>query len=175
MIEEIVLHDPVAVLVAQAFAIGRLHIDLVAAVVLAGQTLGGEEDVVVLHLRAEWTGGRVVIPFLHEEHAGLGAGVGLEGVRVQADDGEYATAFGDELAHALVAGVVEAALRQYDGHAASGAEAVEIALDEEKVASHSAFQSALTAVLGALVRQFIEAQHVGLLDVARKRGLSLRI
>jgi len=76
--KEIVLHYVVTMRVAQDPASTVAHDDLVAAGILRFEPLDGEEDFVVLDPRAEGAGAFIVVPFLHEEHAGLGAGVGLE-------------------------------------------------------------------------------------------------
>lgn len=153
-----------AVAIAQQFAVGVGGDEFVTAVVFGGLLLGGEEDRVILNLGAvvAWFAG-VVVPLLHEKHAGFCAGVGLESVQVQADDGEDAAAFGDVFAHSLVAGVVETALRQHHGHAPAGAQEIEVTLDEEQVAADLAFELAIS-----LVAQLEGAEHIALFDVAGK-------
>ena len=95
--------------------------EVVAGVVLAASFGSGKENGVVVLPKAEWAGVGVVVPFLEEKDAGFGAGVRLKRVGVQSDDGQDASAFGDEIADVLVGGVVEPALGQDDGHATAGA------------------------------------------------------
>ena len=90
------LDDHVAVVVKERLAVLPFLVDVVAGVVLAAVLAGGEEDGVVLGARAKRPGVWVVVPFLQEENAGLGAGMRLEGVAVEADDGEDACLFGNE-------------------------------------------------------------------------------
>ena len=133
-----------------------LEENFLAGVVLGRFLHGGEEDRVVVLLRAEFG-----IPFLDDEDGGLGAGVGLEDISMQADDGEDAAVFGDVFAELFVRGIVEAALRQDHGHASAGFEEVEIALDEEQVAA----DLGLIAAAG-FFPEIILREDAGFLDVS---------
>ena len=166
MVEEVVLDNPVAVGVSEALPVATLHIDLVTAVVLARQPLGGKEDIVILLFRAKRTRCRIIVPFLDKQDAGLGAGVGLEGILMKADDCKDAAALGDELPDALVARVIESSLWEDNSHTSAGPEEVEIPLDEEEVAANGVLKLPQVPVVGQRVGQIIGTEHVGLLDVS---------
>jgi hypothetical protein len=142
VIEEVMRDDKVAMQIALRLAVGIAHINLLAPIAYGFNALGGEKDVVVFDPRTERPSSGIVIPFLHEQDARFCAGVRLEGVRVQADDGKYAAALHDELAQALLAGIVEASLRQHDRHAAARFQEVQVSLDEQEVAAYGAHRRA---------------------------------
>ena len=77
---KVVVDDHVAVCVEKRLVVGSFLVDGVSRVGLASVLAGGEEDGVVLDMRTERPGIGVVVPFLEEEDAGLGAGVRFEGV-----------------------------------------------------------------------------------------------
>lgn len=102
-------NDEMAVAIAFIGSIGLFDVNLLTTIVDAFNLLRGEENIVVVHLRAKRPGLGVIIPFLNEQHAGFRARVRFEGVGVQADNGKNAALFHDETANALVAGIVEPA------------------------------------------------------------------
>src|SRR5947209_1689408 len=95
-------------------------INLFTTRILRLQPLRSKEDVVIVNARAERACIWIIIPFLNEQHAGLRARVRLESVPFESDNGEDAATLRDELAHALVARIVKASLRQDDRHAPAG-------------------------------------------------------
>lgn len=130
MVVQIVVDNQVSVFVQLIPSVLVFEVNIIAGVVFAAFFAYGKEDGIVIHF-----GAKFIVPFLHEQHAGFGAGVRFEGVAVQSYDGEDAGAIGDEFSDVFVGGVVKAALRQDDGHASAGFEEVQIAFDEEDVAS----------------------------------------
>ncbi len=119
---EIMVHHRMRVQVVEPSALVVLEVDVLAAVVLAAPLARGEEDGVVLHLRAAQVRRRlrVVVPLLEEQDAGLGPGVRFEGVPVQAHHGQDAGVLSNKVADGLVARVVHPALRQHYRHAPAG-------------------------------------------------------
>src|SRR5438067_2408966 len=101
MVEKIVLHDVMAMLIAEQPAIAVARVDFIPAGVLRFFSLRCEKDVVIGRFWAERTGLGIIVPFLDEQHAGLGAGVRLERVWVQAHNRENPAPFRDEFAHSL--------------------------------------------------------------------------
>ena len=140
-------------------------IKFVAARVLALLVLRREEDRVVVALWIVVWLVLVVLPFLDKQHARFRAGMRLERVAVQPDDGEDATAFRDESSDVLVRRVVEASLRKDDSHASAIAEEVDIALDEKDVAPDA------TLRLTVLVAEVITRQQLPFLDFSCERRI----
>ena len=143
----------------RAGLVGR-PVDLVAAGVLALPALGREEDRIVVATRVVVGLALVVLPPLDEKDARLGAGVRLEGVAVEAHDGEDPAALCDVFADLAVGRVVEAALGKDDGHASACAEEVDVALDEEDVAADALLG------LSVLRAEFIARKELAFLDFA---------
>lgn len=133
-----------------------------SAVVLAWFLHGGEEDGVVF---PAWT--ELFVPFLDEEHAGLGPGVWFEYISVQSHDGQYSTSLGYVVAYVAVAAVVEPSLRQHYGHASSGFEEVEVTLYKEYVASHLGGEFSRS-----VLAQLVFREYAAFLDVASKWWIS---
>ena len=119
VVVQIVVDNQVSVFVQLVLSGSILEVNIIAASVFAAFFAHGKEDGVVIHF-----GAKFIVPFLHEQHAGFGAGMRFEGVAVQSHDGEDAGPLGDEFSNVFVGGVVEAALRQHDGHASAGFEKV---------------------------------------------------
>src|SRR5437867_4246149 len=128
------------VLVANIFRI-LYQINLIARSILRGLALRSKENVVVVLARAERASRWIIIPFLHEQNAGLRSGVRLESVGMQANNGEYAAALGNEITNTLVGRIIESALRQDDRHPPARPEEIEIAFDEKHVTAHRFFET----------------------------------
>ena len=111
LVVQVVVDEPVVVLVGPVLTIFAFGVDVVTGGVLAAFLADGEEDRVVVHTGTIRVLVRVVVPLLYEKYAGLGAGVGLECVAVQTNDGEDAGMFSYEVSDVRVGGVVEAPLR----------------------------------------------------------------
>lgn len=134
-------------------------IDFVATRVLALLALRREEDRVVVALRIVVWLVLVVLPLLDKQYARFRAGMRLECIAVQPDDGEDAAAFRDEATDVLVRRIVEASLRKDDGHASAGAEEVDVALDEKDVAPDAALRLAVL-VAEVVARQQLPFLHL---------------
>lgn len=150
VIEQIVLNDQVPVVVKQRRAVRGLPVNLVARVILRRLAHRSEEDRVIFLLRTQRPNLRIIVPLLHEQHAGLGAGVRLEDVAVQADDSEDATMRGKIFAQVLVTSIVEAPLRQNNGHPPAGLEEGQIAFDEQNIAPDGVLVLDLDLAIGAV-------------------------
>lgn len=156
MVEQVVLDDQVAVVIEQRRAVRGLPVDLVAGGVLGWFAHGGEEDRVIVLPWAERPGLGIVVPFLHKQHAGLGAGVRLEDVAVQADDGEDAR-FLD------VAGERRIGHQHVEGEiAVAGLAGAQLAQALPAFAVDVGPFLVAGFFVPALVIQRIEVQHVGL-------------
>jgi hypothetical protein len=151
MVEQIMRDDKVPVAIAHWAAIIALHIDLVAAGVLARHLLSGEEDVVIIPLRAQRPRPRIIIPFLDEQHAGLRAGMRFEAVGVQPNDREHAGALHDEIAHPFIAGIVEPPLRQDNRHPPAGPQHIQIALDKEDISANRLLALSGFTIIGQII------------------------
>ena len=75
---QIMVNDQVAVFVQLVLPVAVFDIDIITGVVLAAFFADRKEDGVVINF-----GTKFVVPFLHKQNTGFGAGVGLEGVAVQ--------------------------------------------------------------------------------------------
>ena len=140
-------------------------VEFVAARVFAFLALRREEDRVVVALRIVVWLVLVVLPLLYKQYARFRAGMRLECIAVQPDDGEDAAAFRDESADVLIRRIVEASLRKDDGHASANAEEVDVTLDEKDVAPDAALR------LAVLVAEVITRQQLPFFDFSGERRI----
>ena len=82
MAVQVVFYDQMSTIVQFVLSAFVKDINVVTGVVLAAFLAHGKENRIVILLGAEGALPRIVVPFLQEQHAGFGAGVGLEGVAV---------------------------------------------------------------------------------------------
>ena len=128
--DAIVFDDQVTMIVQQAVALRVSPEDIVARIVFAAALGGSEEDGVIVHLGTERPCIGIVVSLLHEQQAGLGACVRLEGVHIQPHYRYEAALSGDELPDVRIGGVVEATLRQDNRHSPTGLQELQVPLDE---------------------------------------------
>ena len=140
-------------------------IDFVATRVLAFLALRREEDRIVVALRIVVWLVLVGLPLLDEKDTRFRAGMRLECISVQPNDGEDATAFRDEATDVLVRRSVEASLRKDDGHASTSTQEIDVALDEKDVAPDAALR------LAVLVAEVVARQQLPFFDFSGERRI----
>lgn len=128
MIVEVMLHNQMSVSIEYRLS-SLCLVKLVARVALARLLHGGEENRVVILLRAEF-----IIPFLHEQNRGLCTRMGLEHVAMKSDHSQNTAFLGNEITDILIAAVVESSLWKDNSHTTAGFQHVQVALDKEDIA-----------------------------------------
>ena len=170
--EEVVIDDWMSILVEKRkFRIGCRSalvlrpVEFVAARILAFLALRRKEDRIVVALRIVVWLVLVVLPLLYKQYTRFRAGMRLECIAVQPDHGKDTAVFRDESADVLIRRIVEASLRKDDGHASTGTEEVDVALDEKNVAPDAALR------LAVLVAEVVTRQQLPFLDFSCERRI----
>ena len=97
MAVQVVIYHHMSVLVQLVLAVVVLDIDVVAGVVLATSLGNCHEDRIVFEARAVGALRWIVVPLLKKQNAGFGAGMGFEGVGVQADHRQNTGVLGNKV------------------------------------------------------------------------------